>query len=81
LRAEDILIADVQSAVDLMMSMQVRDGDQKYRLSKNRIADRFFILRNVRDIFFTGTLEKAVAKPATAFSAVAFTQTRTTNNL
>lgn len=61
------MIADVQSAVDLMMSVQYETGIKNIAISKDRIADRFFILRNGSDIFFTGTPEKAVAKPATAF--------------
>ena len=42
--AEEILITDVQSALDLMMTVCYETGTKNIAISKNLFADRFFIL-------------------------------------
>lgn len=42
--AEEILITDVQSALDLMMTVCYETGTKNIAISKNLFVDRFFIL-------------------------------------
>lgn len=42
--ANDVVISDLQSAVDLMMTVKYDAGIKNIAISKNLIADNFFIL-------------------------------------
>lgn len=42
--ANDIVISDLQSAVDLMMTVKYETGIKNIAISKNLITDKFFIL-------------------------------------
>ncbi len=42
--ANEILINDLQSAVDLMMSVEYETGTKNIAISKNLVTDEFFIL-------------------------------------
>lgn len=42
--AKDIVISDLQSAIDLMMTVKYETGIKNIAISKNLIADNFFIL-------------------------------------
>ena len=42
--ANDIVISDLQSAIDLMMTVKFETGIKNIAISKNLITDKFFIL-------------------------------------
>ncbi len=42
--ADEVLVTDVQSALDLMMTVCYETGTKNIAISKNLFADRFFIL-------------------------------------
>lgn len=42
--ANDIVISDLQSAIDLMMTVKYETGIKNIAISKNLITDKFFIL-------------------------------------
>lgn len=42
--ANDIVICDLQSAIDLMMTVKYETGIKNIAISKNLITDKFFIL-------------------------------------
>lgn len=44
--ADNIVISDLQSAVDLMMTVKYETGIKNIAISKNLITDKFFILSN-----------------------------------
>lgn len=44
--AEEKIITDAQSAIDLMMTVKYKTGIKNIAISKNLITDKFFILSN-----------------------------------
>lgn len=44
--AEEKIITDAQSAIDLMMTVKYKTGIKNIAISKNLLTDKFFILSN-----------------------------------